>query len=307
MLKNNILIIEEKDEVFETIKALFEKEIDYNIITCKPNIEAIKKVMCNIPDMILLNTKDNVSLYEEIVRNYGVLMTPMISFSSNSYKEEIIRNLSTGFDYYIIKPIDSQYVYYVIKNMIKLVNSNRTVSPLTGLPGNIHIENELQRRLNKKEDFSVLYFDLDNFKAYNDTYGFLKGDEVIKLTADIILRNINKDRKMSEFIGHIGGDDFIVITSEKNIDKLCNSIIKDFDNSIKTLLNKEDRERGFFEVPNRRGIIEQYPLTSISIGVVIVEGNKKLDRLEIAEIGSQVKHKAKTIPGSAYVVSKRMI
>ena len=121
------------------------------------------------------------------------------------------------------------------------------------------------------------------------------------------MRNINKDKEMSEFIGHIGGDDFVVITSTKKIDELCSNVIKDFDHDIKNLLNKEDRERGFFEVPNRRGIIEQFPLTSISIGVVIVEENKKIDRLEIAEIGSQVKHKAKTIPGSAYVVSKRMI
>lgn len=307
MVKNNILIIEEEKEIFETIKALFENELDYNIITCKPDMKDIKKVMNNIPDIILLNTKDNVNLYNEITKDWTVLMTPMISFSDSSYKEDIIKNLATGFEYYIIKPVDSQYIYYVIKNIIRLINSNRTVSPLTGLPGNIQIENELKRRLLKKEKFSVLYLDLDNFKAYNDTYGFLKGDEVIKLTADIIINNINQNRKMSEFVGHIGGDDFVVITGNDDIEKLCINIINDFDNRIKELLNEDDKERGFFEVPNRRGIIEQFPLTSISIGVVEIESDRKIDRLEIAEIGSQVKHKAKTIPGSAYVISKRMI
>ena len=307
MFKNNILIIEEENEIFETIKALFEKEEDYNIITCKPDINDIKKVMVNIPDIILINTNDNVTIYDKITKENNIIMAPMISLSNSSYKEDIINNLAIGFDYYIIKPVDSQYIYYVIRNLIKLINNNRTVSPLTGLPGNIQIENELTRRLIKQEGFCVMYLDLDNFKAYNDTYGFLKGDEVIKLTADIIIRNIRKNKNAGEFIGHIGGDDFIAITDIKNVEKLCNSIITDFDESIKSLLSKEDIERGFFEVPNRRGIIEQFPLTTISIGVVIIEKGFKIDRLEIAEIGSQVKHKAKTILGSAYVISKRMI
>ena len=151
----------------------------------------------------------------------------------------------------------------------------------------------------------MLYFDLDNFKAYNDVYGFMKGDEIIKFTAKVILKNVHTEEYEDSFVGHIGGDDFIAIVSKKDTENICQSIIADFDINVQRYYNEEDITKGYIEVANRRGIIEQFPLTSISIGVVEVENGKFQNVLEIAEAGASVKHLAKTIQGSTYVIDRR--
>ena len=182
---------------------------------------------------------------------------------------------------------------------------NRRVSPLTGLPGNVQIQTEMKRRLINKEHFAILYVDLDNFKAYNDIYGFSNGDEIIKFTARTIVECIHSVESKNNFIGHIGGDDFIAISYSDDYDKTCKRIISEFDKNVVDYFTKEDVDKGYIEVANRKGIIEQFPLTSISIGVVVVEPGRFKNTLEIGEVGAQVKHQAKSISGSAYVINRR--
>ena len=156
-----------------------------------------------------------------------------------------------------------------------------------------------------KETFSVLYLDLDNFKAYNDVYGFLKGDEIIKFTANTILRNVHTGSVVENFVGHIGGDDFIAIVDNECYEEVFQNIILEFDKGIKNYFTERDIERGYLEVPNRKCIIEQFPITSISIGVVVVDKSKYANILEIGEVGAQVKHIAKTTMGSSYAINRR--
>ena len=151
----------------------------------------------------------------------------------------------------------------------------------------------------------MLYIDLDNFKAYNDTYGFAQGDELIKFTARTITNNVHSKEEDNNFVGHIGGDDFIAIVEDEDYEKICQNIIITFDKNVKKYYSKEDIERGFVEVPNRKGILEEFPLTSISIGAVEVDSERFHNTLEIGEAGAQVKHLSKTIPGSTYVVDRR--
>lgn len=158
------------------------------------------------------------------------------------------------------------------------------------------------------ETFSVLYLDLDNFKAYNDVYGFLKGDEIIKFTANTILKNVHTGgtvQNFQNFVGHIGGDDFVAIVDNDCYEEVCQNIILEFDNGVVNYFNEEDIERGYLEVPNRKCIVEQFPLTSISIGVVVVDRSKYANILEIGEVGAQVKHIAKTTMGSTYAINRR--
>ena len=151
----------------------------------------------------------------------------------------------------------------------------------------------------------MFYFDLDNFKAYNDIYGFSNGDEIIKFTARTIVDNIHNLGLENSFIGHIGGDDFIAILESTDYDKIAKDIISDFDTYVLGYYNAEDVAKGFLEVANRRGIIEQFPLTSISIGVVEVTPGRFKNTLEIGEVGAQVKHQAKSVMGSTYVINRR--
>ena len=146
---------------------------------------------------------------------------------------------------------------------------------------------------------------MDNFKAYNDVYGFSNGDEIIKFTARTITKHIHQIENSDSFVGHIGGDDFVAIISQTDYDLVCQNIIAEFDKFAVDFYNDVDAERGFVEVANRRGIIEQFPLTSISIAVLEIDSKIYKTTLEIGEVASQIKHKAKAVLGSTYVINKR--
>ena len=164
----------------------------------------------------------------------------------------------------------------------------------------------MKKRLLNNERFAMLYFDLDNFKAYNDVYGFANGDEIIKFTGELICKHTHSFLNIDNFVGHIGGDDFVaVINGFDTYEAMCQNIILEFDSLIKKFYNDEDIERGYIEVANRRGIIEQFPIVSISIGVVEVDSSRYSSSLEIGEVGAQVKHQAKTIMGSTYIINRR--
>ena len=304
-----IYVIEDNEVLTNKLKKIFENEKEYIFINVNSN--NVEEGMQTIPDLIIID-EDNISantvdICNFIRKNNDNLITPIMVISSTIDKEHRLNILKTDVEYFIKSPMDDEYIYYTIRNIIRLMSSNRKVSPLTGLPGNIQIQVELRKRLLKKEEFAILYFDLDNFKEYNDTYGFLKGDEVIKFTAKTILRIMHQYKLEDSFVGHIGGDDFVGIISDIDYEKLCQDIIMVFDNNIKEYFNKEDIVKGYLEVENRKGIIEQFPITAISIGVVKVNPGEYKNPLEIGEVGAQVKHLAKTQIGSSYAINRRKI
>ncbi len=222
--------------------------------------------------------------------------TPIMVVTSDTSIEHEKELLKNDIEYCIKKPLEKEILFYTIKNIVNLLAINRGISPLTKLPGNIPIQAELKKRLLKKQEFAVLYFDLDNFKAYNDTYGFLGGDEVIKQTAKIIIKNVNSNEDIHNFVGHIGGDDFVALVTNEDYEEICQKIILEFDKKILDYFSDEDVEKGYLEVPNRKGIIEEFPLISISVGIVEVSKGRFHNILEIGEVGAQVKHLAKVTP-----------
>lgn len=302
-----IYIIDDDDSSIVVFRELFKNDTEYKFISVKT--EQIDLALKNIPSLIIINEdaidRDVVELCRQIRRDEDNTITPVIVVSSNSDKSHRVSVLKESIEYYIKKPVDEEYLYFTVKNINRLLSINRRISPLTGLPGNVQIHAELKKRLLNKERFSILYVDLDNFKAYNDLYGFLKGDEIIKFTARIILESVHKDIAENSFVGHIGGDDFVAIVPELNCEKLCQDIIVAFDNNVTGFFTDEDAERGYIEVENRKGIVEQFPLTSVSIGVVTAEKGRFKNILEIGELGAQVKHIAKSVMGSSYAIDRR--
>lgn len=303
----DIYIIDNSGSVLNVLKQIFKNEIDYQFKSVRT--EELNVALTNIPDMIIIDEDtidmDIVDLCKSIRENEDNSITPIIVISSEWEKEHRIKILEQSVEYFIIKPVDQEYLYFTVKNLLRLLQTNRRISPLTGLPGNVQIQAEMKKRLLNREKFAVFYFDLDNFKAYNDIYGFSNGDEIIKFTAKTIVKNIHSLGLDNSFIGHIGGDDFIAITSYTDFEKICNNIIVDFDTNVLDFYNESDIQKGYIEVANRRGIIEQFPLTSISIGVVEIDPGRFKNTLEIGEIGAQVKHQAKSIMGSTYVINRR--
>ncbi len=306
-MAQEIYIIEDEKELIKELKELYKEEKTYIFKSIKT--EELEIALQDIPALIIIHedniNSDIVELCNKIRNNEDNSITPIIVITSNREDEHRIKVLETAVEYYIKKPVNNTVLFYTIKNIIRLMHSNRTVSPLTGLPGNVQIQAEFKKRILKKEEFSILYIDLDHFKEYNDTYGFSKGDEVIKLTARLIAKNIHNQELDNTFIGHIGGDDFIAIVPKEEHEIVCQNIICEFDAKIQDYFSEEDKKRGYLEVPNRKGVIEEIPLTSISIGVVEVDRGRFKNTLEIGEVGAQVKHVAKSIMGSSYAVNRR--
>ena len=302
---NEIYIIDDDDTSIEIFRELFREDEEYKFISVKT--VQIDIALKSIPSLIIINEdaidRDVIEICRKIRKDENNTITPVIVVSSNGSREHRLKILNESIEYFIRKPVDEGYLYYTVKNLNRLITTNRRMSPLTGLPGNVQIQTELKKRLLRNEDFSVLYFDLDNFKAFNDVYGFLKGDEIIKFTSDLILNSIHNFG--GGFVGHIGGDDFIAIVSGIEVEKLCQDIILVFDGSIKKFYNEEDAKNGFIEVANRKGIIERFPLTSISIAVVIAEKGRFYNVLEIGDVSAQVKHAVKSVMGSSYAIDKR--
>lgn len=303
-----IHIIDCNNDLIMTLRELFEEERAFRFRNINP--DKLELSLKSIPSLIIINeesiNEDVLELCEKIRKNEDNSITPIIVITADDSKEHKIDILERSIEYVISKKEIKDYLYYIIKNLSRLLTVNRTVSPLTGLPGNLPIQTELKKRLLKKEPFVVLYIDLDNFKAYNDVYGFLKGDEIIKLTAKIITKHIHALESTDAFVGHIGGDDFVAITNDDiDYEAICQDIIAEFDVEVLKLFNDTDIERKYIEVQNRKGVMEQFPLTSISIGVVVADAKRFSNTLEIGEVGAQVKHLSKTTMGSSYAIDRR--
>ena len=303
-----IYVFDTTIKLLNDLRDMFKSDSSYRF-KCVES-QKIDCVLKDIPDAIIIN-EDNlqdkiIDLCSRIRNDADNAITPIIVLSSNDEFEHKLNIIKNSVEYFVEKSLGDEYLYYTIKNISRLLAVNRTVSPLTGLPGNVKIQSELKKRLSKKEAFTVLYLDLDNFKSYNDLYGFVRGDEIIKLTAQIITNNIYKIQNANTFVGHIGGDDFVAILDEDiNYEEVCQSIIAEFENNIPKYFNKEDLEKGYLEIANRKGVIEEFPLTALSIGVVVAENNRFNNILEIGEVGAQVKHLAKNTQGSCYAVNRR--
>jgi diguanylate cyclase (GGDEF)-like protein len=191
--------------------------------------------------------------------------------------------------------------------LIEMQFRDQNANPLTKLPGNLMIESETNRRLMAGDDVAVLYIDLDHFKAFNDKYGFEQGDRAIQLTADILKSVCGENAPHNpNFIGHIGGDDFIVITKPMDAEETCLVLCAEFDRRIRELYTAEDRERGWIISVDRQGNRQTFPLCSISIALVDNEVRGIADFLELSSIAAEVKKYAKSLPGSSYARDRRV-
>lgn len=194
----------------------------------------------------------------------------------------------------------------LLKNITELqVLCAHNSNPLTGLPGNLMIEEKLRCLLTKEVQFVVLYIDLNNFKAYNDKYGFERGDQVLLMTAETLSHALAREGQGEDFLGHIGGDDFIIITSPERAGKIARAIIEIFDREIRAAYSPEDLERGYIQVKNRRGVSEKFPVTSISVAGVSNQCRGFANYWEIPEVAAELKKAAKQHKGSCFVFDRR--
>lgn len=195
--------------------------------------------------------------------------------------------------------------FVTMAQRLKLLEErNLDASPLTGLPGNRAIEQEIEKRLRTKKEFSLCHVDLDNFKPFVDKYGYAWGSEVIKAVARMLDESLNAVEDRNDFLGHIGGDDFVIISSPLQAERICRELVSGFEGRIQTFYTQQDREQGFFIGLDRKGVEQKFPLISVTIAIVTDDGTRFRNPLDMAEAAAQLKEYAKTLPGSNYVTEK---
>lgn len=190
---------------------------------------------------------------------------------------------------------------YMTQRLRILEETNLDASPLTGLPGNIAIENRIMDMLARNKLFSLCQIDLDNFKSFADKYGYAWGSEVIKEVADILKEYVEKKPQEEIFVGHIGGDDFVVIANPEQAKAICQQLVADLGKRIGRFYDAEDARRGYITGKDRQGVVQKFPLITVSVAMVTDDGTRFKNPLDMAMTAAELKEYAKTLPGSNYV------
>ncbi|MBN2407639.1 MAG: response regulator [Elusimicrobia bacterium] len=292
MSRNNILIVDDEPSITELLKVNLENA-GYGVFIAYNGEQALRIIEAVIPELVILDIMlPGISGYDicsKLRLNDMTQLTPLIILSAKGKTEDKIAGLKMGADDYISKPFDIDELIERVNTLIGRTQRTLSANPLTHLPGNVSIVNAVYRKLNNKEKFAFMYIDIDNFKGYNDAYGFESGDKVIRFTADVIKNCVSQ----KDFIGHIGGDDFIVVCGIGDERKTAERIMISFDSKIKEYYNAEDRKRGYIISKNRKGDVEHFPLMTVSIGVVTNDKEGMNHYGKIVEVAAEMKKFAK--------------
>jgi GGDEF domain-containing protein/CHASE3 domain sensor protein len=224
----------------------------------------------------------------ELKKATGLIAEGQFDYDLNVKRHDEIGSLADAFE--------------VMTERLKILETlHLDASPLTGLPGNLAIEKEIERRLAEKKPFSLCHVDLDNFKPFADKYGYAWGSEVIKEVGGILMNDLQITDGEDNFIGHIGGDDFVIISEPQRAEAFCSKLVNEFDRHIVKFYSEKDRQKGFIIGKDRQGVQQTFPLMTMSIAVVTDDGTCFKNPLDMAKKAAELKEYAKTLPGSNYV------
>ena len=280
----------------------------FTVIEAEDGQEAIEKTYKENPDLLILDyempKKTGFEVVREVRSRTGYLHTPIIIFTAVTDKSTKLEGLGLDIDDYLTKPADEDEIVARVKLLLKRNKQKMDCNPLTRLPGNPSIQVRVEAEIAGGRPFAVLYCDLNNFKSFNDKYGFEAGDRVLKTEADIIVRAAEQDP--SAFVGHIGGDDFIVVCSFDKAEPIAREIASKTDAVAPSFYNEEDRQNGYMVSTNRKGELEKFHFLSIGIGIVHNTKRPLTSFAMVSNIGSELKCLAKKHEnGSFYVMDRR--
>lgn len=253
------------------------------------------------PDELFIKEIEMVKL---IKRNTFLAAIPVVLIHANPDENIVIAAYQVGAEDFIYGDWKEKLIEVRISKIIERSRRDMSINPSTHLPGPAIIEHELKEQITQRAEFAVCYADLDNFKAYNDYYGYYFGDKIIRLTAKII-KDIVFDVCREGFVGHIAGDDFIFIIPKGNIEFICKNIIKTFDSLIPTKYKADDIRRGYITTLNRSGKKENFPILTISIAVLINKIGSFSHVGEISKMLADLKKATKQKKGSNYMIERR--
>ncbi|MFN8036041.1 MAG: response regulator [Acidimicrobiia bacterium] len=282
----------------------------YEVDVVHDGVAALELARATQPDLVLLDVVmprlDGYDVCRELRADPRTLNTAVILLTAKSLSGDKLHGFAAGADDFIVKPFEPAELIARVRSVLRRANQMRDLSPLTRLPGNLRIAAELETLVVQPEaEFAVLYADLNDFKAFNDHYGFLRGDELLKFTAKLITDALAAHPSTPNFAGHVGGDDFVMIVAPAVAENVCRTIIDRFDEGVLAFYDDEDRARGFIETEDRRGERHRHAPVSIAIGVATTDRREIRSQWEASVISSEMKSHAKRHGRSAYEVDRR--
>lgn len=304
----SILVLVEDNPTQELLSGLLQGE-GYATTAAHSQIEALDILSRESFSMVILDFESSrikgIEFCKKIRKNFRLRHINLILLMNTNDPLNKIKGIYAGADDYIDKPIEAAEFLARVKSSLVRMTRDLDANPLTKLPGNVSLLRELEERTKSHIPMAVGYLDLAKFKEFNDRYGFEKGDKVIAHAANIISKSLEELGNSTDFVGHIGGDDYIFITTPDCLDAVCKKIIDDFDKSIVSFYDEEDRKQGFIVTKNRMGQLNKIPIMTICIGVATNENRKFLHIGEIIQIFTELKVYAKTLGKSIYVKDRR--
>ncbi|MBI3551082.1 MAG: response regulator [Elusimicrobia bacterium] len=306
--KVRILVADDEPDLLQIMKETLERE-GFEVETAEDGSRALQAIHSRAPDIAVLDLRmprlDGFQVCQKLREDPLFEHLPVIILSATGTRDSKVTGLNLGADDFITKPVDVPELLARIRMIIRRNRQDLDASPLTRLPGNVSIETHIEQKLSSGEPIAVLYIDLNQFKAYNDAYGYDAGDRVLRATGELLIKITHEAPNAGDFVGHIGGDDFIVITAPERMERLAKRVIEGFDKLVPEFHNETDRKQGKIVSTDRQGRIREFPLLSVAIGICH-SGHRKLESYgEISQLGTELKKAAKTKKGSAYVLDRR--
>jgi PleD family two-component response regulator len=304
-----VVLVVDDDKILRRIIGTNLQLGGFDVLSAPDGPTALALLDDHLPDVVVLDVvmplMDGYATLGRIRRHATASHVPVIVLTGNGHDDEgPVKILEAGADDFIAKPFSPQEMLARVRAKVRRANVDSSLQPLTRLPGNIAIEHEVRRRFEAREPWAVIYADLDNFKAFNDHYGFVRGDDAIRLVASTMSDTIKRIGSESDFLGHIGGDDLIVVTHPARAEQLANAVADAFDRDVLALYDPADRNRGWIAAKDRRGNPVRFPLMSLSMAIVTASP-RITSYQNIGEVAAELKSFAKRQPGSFVATDKR--
>ncbi len=307
-MPETILVVDDDPDIARFVEVNL-RSAGYDVAVAADGEEALRKAGEMRPDLVLLDVMmpriDGFEVAQRLRRNPQTVNTSIIMLTAKALSTDKVLGLTAGADDYIIKPFDPIELLARVKGTLRRAKEMRNLSPLTGLPGNIRIQEEIERMVREDKPFAVLYSDLDDFKAYNDQKGFVRGDRLIQGTARIVQDAVVEFAGPDGFVGHVGGDDFVAVTPPNVAEDVAKRIVERFDQQIHEFYETEDLERGYVEIEDRKGRMQKLPLVAVSIGVATTDTRKYSHYGEAVAVATEMKQFAKRQTGSSFAIDRR--
>lgn len=306
-----ILIVDDEPDIVDLLSYNLTSA-GYDCPSAATGEQALEMVARCRPDLLLLDVMlpgiDGIEVCRRVRRDYRFSSTGIIMLTARTGSADVVQGLDAGADDYVIKPFKLDEVLARVRTTLHRSRQLRSTSPLTGLPGNFEISRHVDALIARERRFALLHADLDNFKAFNDRYGFVRGDRAILCTAQVVVAAASAaaaTHGSTPFVGHIGGDDFAVVCHPLVAEDVAEAITSGFDAAADALYDPGDRELGVLNLADRAGHVREYPLLSISVGIASTDVRSFSSATEAAAVATEMKCCAKAESGSVWRSDRR--